>query len=176
VTRLNVAGLLREPVGATRTVDVAAERWSAPDPVGGKPLAGTLVLQRTNRGILLKGEVRTMARRTCIRCLDEFDEPASVVLAEEFLPSVDLGAGVRVTHDAADEDITRLDARHELDLLPILTDEFALAEPMHPLCRPDCPGLCPECGRRRDSGACGHETTEVDPRLAALADWRPPPD
>jgi len=176
VTRLNVAGLLREPVGATRGLDIGAEGWLAPAAIGGKPVAGSLLLRRTNRGVLLTGDVRTMARRTCIRCLDEFDEPAVIALAEEVLPSVDLGSGARLIRADVDQDVAHLDAHHELDLEPILADEFALAEPMHPLCRPDCPGLCPECGRRRDAGDCGHAASAVDPRLAALADWRPPPD
>jgi len=44
-----------------------------------------------------------------------------------------------------------------------------LTEPMHPLCRPDCAGLCPGCGRRMDVGSCACEVVEADPRLAILA-------
>ena len=59
----------------------------------------------------------------------------------------------------------------------LLADELALAEPMHPLCRPDCPGLCAACGGRLDEGDHeGHLAPEMDPRLAALADWKPPRD
>ena len=58
---------------------------------------------------------------------------------------------------------------HEIDLEPVLHDEFALTEPMHPLCRPDCGGICAECGRRLDAGHVAHGTEEIDPRLASLA-------
>src|SRR3546814_9700455 len=54
----------------------------------------------------------------------------------------------------------------------VLTDELLLAEPMHPLCRSDCRGLCLVCGRRLDDEACEHVEASLDPRLAPLADWR----
>ena len=75
-----------------------------------------------------------------------------------------------------DAEVARIDAHHEIDLAALVADELALAEPMHPLCRPDCRGLCPVCGRRLDDGACDHGPPDVDPRLAALADWKPPAD
>jgi uncharacterized protein len=40
---------------------------------------------------------------------------------------------------------------------------------MHPLCRPDCPGLCSHCGEKLDRGQHDHGEEEVDPRLAGLA-------
>jgi len=175
VTRLNVAGLLREPAGTSRTVELS----SLDITTGGAPprrVLGTVRLQRTNRGIVASGRARTLARRTCIRCLDEFDEPVDVDLNEEFLSTVDPGTGAPLVMDAADAQIARIDGHHEIDLAGLVYDELTLAEPMHPLCRPDCRGLCPVCGRRLDDGACDHGPTDLDPRLAALADWKPPAD
>ena len=40
---------------------------------------------------------------------------------------------------------------------------------MHPLCRPDCPGLCSECGQKLEGGPHGHAGEDIDPRLAGLA-------
>lgn len=174
MTRLSVAGLLREPAGTGLTVELGPLNWTDPAAPGGRRLLGSLRLQRTNRGILVNGRVRTLARRTCIRCLDEFDEPVALVIGEEFLPGVDPGTGAVLTVDAVDADVPRIDAHHELDLGPVLADELALAEPMHPLCRSDCRGLCSVCGRRLDDGACDHPDAAIDPRLAALADWKPP--
>jgi uncharacterized protein len=73
--------------------------------------------------------------------------------------------------------VRAIDEHHELDLTPVFREEFALTEPMHPLCRPDCPGLCVVCGGRLEEGDhAEHLGAEVDPRLAALADWKPPRD
>lgn len=174
MTRLSVAGLLREPAGTGRTVELGALDWIDPTTPDGRRLLGSLRLQRTNRGILVDGRVRTLARRTCIRCLDEFDEPVEVVIGEEFLPSVDPTTGASLPIGPADADVARIDAQHQLDLGPVLADELLLAEPMHPLCRPDCPGLCAVCGRRLEGGAHEHAGSDLDPRLAPLADWTPP--
>jgi uncharacterized protein len=177
VTRLNVAGLLREPAGTTRTVELGSLDWGFEGPRPARRVLGTIRLQRTNRGLLVSGRARTLARRTCIRCLDEFDEPVDVDLDEEFLPTVDPTTGAAMASEAADADVSRIDEHHEIDLAALLADELALAEPMHPLCRPDCPGLCPGCGGRLEEGGHeGHVVAEVDPRLAALADWKPPTD
>lgn len=177
MTRLNVAGLLREPAGTSRAVDLGELEWTSVPAQPPRRVLGSLRLQRTNRGILATGRARTLARRACIRCLDEFDEPVEVELNEEFLPTVDPGTGALLPRDEADADASRISAHHEMDLSTLLADELTLAEPMHPVCRSDCRGLCPVCGGRLDDAAhVGHAATDVDPRLAPLADWKPPPD
>jgi uncharacterized protein len=177
VTRLNVAGLLREPPGAVRTVELGDLAWPAEGSLPPRRVIGTLKLQRTNRGILATGNARTLARRTCIRCLDEYDEPVEVQLSEEFLSTRDPGTGAPIAIDPAEAETPQIDGHQEIDLGPVLADELTLAEPMHPLCRPDCRGLCPTCGARLDDPRHeNHGQTEIDPRLAALADWKPPED
>ena len=47
----------------------------------------------------------------------------------------------------------------------------SLEEPIAPLCEPDCPGLCPECGERMEPGH-GHGEAPIDPRLEALRAFR----
>ena len=42
----------------------------------------------------------------------------------------------------------------EVDLTPELRESILLALPSHPVCRTDCGGLCPRCGRRLAEGAC----------------------
>jgi uncharacterized protein len=57
---------------------------------------------------------------------------------------------------------------HVLDLGEMLREQFYLALPMRPLCRPDCQGLCPQCGADRNVEACQCQTEWVDPRLSVL--------
>ena len=166
----NVAGMLQEPPGATREVALRDRYLSVGADVElAGPVDGTIRLQRTNRGILLRGSVDAPVRRTCSRCLDAFVETVHVQLAEEFLPTVDPHRGVPLPPPASDEEAMPIDAQHQVDLTPILHDELALSEPMHPLCRADCPGLCPGCGRHMDVGSCDCAADEPDARLAALA-------
>ncbi len=170
MTSFNVAGLLAEPPGATRSIQLSDHHVAlGPDVELAGPIDAELRLQRTNRGILLHGEARATLRRTCARCTDPYLEEVRVSLDEEFLPSVDPTTGLPVPVDEEDGAPLRINLRHEIELDGILHDELVLTEPMHPLCRPDCPGLCVECGERLDAGDHRHDPTDIDPRLAGLA-------
>jgi uncharacterized protein len=170
VTSFNVAGLLREAPGATREHRLRDHYLSlAPDVELAGPLNGRLRFQRTNRGILVNGDLEAPVRRTCARCLEAFVEPARVRVSEEYVPAFDPETGASVERDASDDAVRLIDEHNEIDLTPVLHEEFALTEPMHPLCRPDCPGLCAECGERLDERHVAHPAEEIDPRLAGLA-------
>jgi len=51
-------------------------------------------------------------------------------------------------------------------------EQVLLSVPMKPLCRNDCAGLCPVCGRDLNEGACNCRKEELDPRLAPLAQFK----
>jgi uncharacterized protein len=167
----NVAGLLHEPSGAVRDVRLRDHYVNLGTDVElAGPLDADLRLLRTNRGILARGEVRAPLRRTCARCTDAYVEDVRVSVEEEFRPSIDPETGAPVRLEAAEEDAAqRIDEHHEIDLGAVFHDELALTEPMHPLCRPDCLGLCVECGGRLETGDHTHGGDEIDPRLAGLA-------
>ena len=178
MTSFNVAGLLHEASGATRALRLRDHYVNlGPEVELAGPLDADLRLQRTNRGIIVRGEVRAPLRRTCARCTDSYVEEVRAGLEEEFLPSVDLVTGAPVAIDEGlDAGTLRIDEHHEITLDTVFHDELALTEPMHPLCRPDCPGLCVECGERLDAGPHAHGGDEIDPRLAGLAALLRDPD
>lgn len=171
MTSFNVAGLLHEPPGAIRDVRLRDHYVTLGSDVElAGPLDADLRLQRTNRGILARGSVRAPLRRTCARCADAYVEEVRVPIDEEFLPTVDPESGTQLAVDPTEPDTTlRVDEHHEINLGGVFHDELALTEPMHPLCRDDCPGLCVECGLRMDAGDHAHQADEIDPRLAGLA-------
>jgi uncharacterized protein len=170
MTAFNVAGLLHEPAGASRIVRLRDHYVSVgPDVELAGPIDLDLQLLRTNRGILARGSATAPLRRTCSRCVDSFVDEVRVAIGEEYVPSVDLESGAQLSIGEADEGALTINARHEIELDEVLHDELALTEPMHPLCRPDCPGLCPECGERIEPGHQPHAESETDPRLAPLA-------
>jgi uncharacterized protein len=72
-------------------------------------------------------------------------------------------------------DVARLNDHHELDLETSVREAIQLAEPIVPLCRTDCPGLCAACGEPLDEGIHSHPADDIDPRLEALRDFRPTP-
>jgi uncharacterized protein len=59
-------------------------------------------------------------------------------------------------------------AEDKLDLSAWARDALALALPAQILCRPDCAGLCPVCGKDLNVEPHMHEEEHTDPRWAAL--------
>ena len=55
-----------------------------------------------------------------------------------------------------------------LALDELVREELLLCFPTRFLCSPDCPGLCPKCGKPLRLGDCGCPKREPDPRLAVL--------
>ena len=171
----NVSGLLRSTPGTVRTYPVAGERMEISDDLHlAAPIDGEVRLQRTGRSILAEADLTTALDVYCSRCLTPIVAPVEVSLQEEALPSIDLITGQPV--DTSDEpDAFRLDEHHELNLSEPVREAISLAEPIAPLCRADCRGLCVVCGANLNDGPDHrHDDEEIDPRLAALLEWQAP--
>jgi uncharacterized protein len=169
----NAAGLLAEDPGAQRTYQVEAAAIDLGDDLRlADPVQGSVRLVRTNRGILASTELDATLALECSRCLRDIVLPVELRFQEEYLPSLDLATG-RPLPLGDEPDILRLTDHHELDLETPVREALQLAEPIAPLCRPDCPGLCVVCGGRIEEGDHDHPDDEVDPRLEALRGFRP---
>jgi uncharacterized protein len=129
----------------------------------GAELSLAVRLESVTEGVLVTGTVTGPLRGECGRCLRAIDDELAVELCELF-------AYPDSTTDATSEqDEVRRLAGDYLDLEPAVRDAVVLALPFTPLCRPDCGGLCPDCGRRVDELPEGHRHEQLDPRWAALA-------
>jgi DUF177 domain-containing protein len=135
----------------------------------GSPIALDLRLEAVMEGVLVSGTARVHVEGECSRCLDPIEDDLEVDLQELFayddedddLPAAD-----------EDEEVSRLEG-DLLDLEPMVRDAVVLSLPFGPLCRDDCPGLCPDCGARLADDP-GHDHGEkIDPRWAGLADVAP---
>jgi uncharacterized protein len=168
----NVAGLLTEPPGSTRDYVVAGVMIDLGEDLRlADPIEGKVHLSRTNRGLIVRGDLTTSLDEECSRCLRDVEVPLELRIEEEALPSNDLQTGLPLDLDA-EPDVLRLNEHHELDLETPVRDAILLAEPIAPLCEPDCPGLCVVCGQRLTGGPHDHPDEEIDPRLEALRGFR----
>jgi len=167
-----LSGLMGEPPGSRRSFPIAGVTIPLDDDLRlTEPLEGVVNVARTNRGVLLSAPFRTAIAAVCSRCLIDIEVPLSLRVEEEVLPTLDIATGQPV--DASDEpDAPRLTDHHELELAPLVREAVSLAEPIAPLCRPDCPGLCIECGERLGPTHSAHAEDAIDPRLAALRGFR----
>lgn len=167
-----VASLLGEPPGSSHHFEVADATIPLDDGlVLAGPINGSFDVARTNRGLLVDATIRTALAEECSRCLRPVVVPLAITIREEVLPSLDLASGQPLDR-SAEPDVARLTEHHELDLGSLLREAISLAEPIAPLCEPDCPGLCVVCGERLGPGHVDHDADDVDPRLAALRAFR----
>jgi uncharacterized protein len=129
----------------------------------GTELSLDLRLESVSEGVLVSGGVTAPVRGECGRCLRSIDDTVDVDIQELF------AYAHSTTDETAEEDeVGRLQG-DLIDLEPTLRDAVVLALPANPLCRTDCPGLCPECGEVLDDLPAGHGHQRVDPRWAALS-------
>lgn len=168
----NVAGLLRSAPGSSRRYPIHADDFEVADDVRlAAPVDGEVRLSRTGRSILAHAVVRTAFEARCSRCLELVTAPVEVAVDEEALPSIDIDSGQTLDR-SAEPDALRLDDHHELDLTEPIREAVSLAEPIAPLCRPDCAGLCQTCGADLNADPThAHGDASIDPRLAVLAGW-----
>ncbi|MCW6009120.1 DUF177 domain-containing protein [Micromonospora sp. CPCC 205371] len=164
---LDTRELPRRP-GSMRTVDRVAP---APRDLGleligvpeGSDLTLALRTESVSEGVLVSGTVSGAVTGECGRCLRPIDDSVTVTIQELYAYEHS------TTDETADEDeVGRLQG-DLINLEPVLRDAVVLALPTNPLCRADCPGLCPECGVPWDELPADHSHQQVDPRWAALS-------
>jgi uncharacterized protein len=165
----NVAQLLKQAVGATRTYELVEDLAGLTDEVRfTAPLRGEVKFTRTIDGVLVTGNLTTETKLVCRRFAIEFSQPIKLALEEEFRSAYDVNTGLKLPPREDDEEATMISEQHMLDLSEVLRQDLILAVPPFPVCREDCKGLCPHCGKDLNEGTCDCSEEESDPRWAAL--------
>jgi uncharacterized protein len=156
--RFNFGFLLEANYGTSREIELDYPQAQVSEDVTLAPLQGTFAATRTSRGIYINGDLRTHASIECVRCLETAVLPLTMHLDELFYypPSEASPGELAVGEDGF------------IDLGPLLRDLSLLELPVQSFCRPDCRGICPECGQNLNEATCDCHEGEVDERLAAL--------
>lgn len=156
VLRFQIGFLLAEGKGHSSDTTLDIPRLRVAEDLTLDYLRGVLRFSRTSRGILVQGTLETQVPAQCARCLDDVPIRLTIPLEEMFVYPAEPDAEFNVPETGI------------LDLAPLLREEIILQIPIGTLCRPDCAGLCPTCGKNLNLGPCNCAHDDVDPRLAAL--------
>jgi uncharacterized protein len=169
--KFNVAQLLKAAPGASREYELDEDISGIDKDLDvSAPLVGTVRFLRLGEGILVTGLVKTRVRAPCRRCLADVQVPVELHLEEQFRPSIDIISGRPVPLEVGQEEATKTDERHMLDLTEVVRQNLILALPMSFQCKEECRGLCPVCGRNLNDGNCSCQPAEGDSRLSVLRD------
>lgn len=161
---VNVAEVLRR-VGNTKDITTAVDSTLldlGDDRIVAQDVPVEFHLESSNSGIVVHGSASAEFRDQCRRCLRPVAERLDVSIAELY------------QRDITDPDAYLLEGE-QLNLVPLVREHLLLALPDAPLCRADCPGLCPVCGADKSNPAeadCGCAVGSADPRWAALEGLR----
>ena len=135
----------------------------------GAPLELDLQIQSVSEGVLVTGTVDAPTVGECSRCLAPVNGRVQVELTELFAyPD-------STTEATTEEDEVGHIVDDAIDLGQSIIDAVGLELPFTPVCTPDCPGLCPECGVALATEP-DHHHDSIDPRWAKLAGMFPEPD
>lgn len=133
----------------------------------GAALQLDLRAESVSEGVLVTGTVTAPTVGECARCLGALNGTVRVTLTELFAYP---GSTTEATTEEGEVGHIVDDT---IDLEQAIIDAVGLELPFSPVCRPDCPGLCPECGVQL-AAEPGHHHDRIDPRWAKLAELRTP--
>ena len=119
------------------------------------------VSRTTGNGWALRLRFEAALNGPCMRCLDPADPRFEVDAREVSQP----GGGEELESPYVSED-------GELDLAGWAHDALALTLPAQLTCRPDCAGLCPQCGANLNEDPDHRHESEPDARWAKLSEIR----
>ena len=132
--------------------------------LGVKPLASPVTISGkiVSRAGVVQSQLNCKVEYTgvCDRCLKE-----TVINY-----TVPINRTIAVSLENEDNDDIMLVPDMQLNLEDFCYPDIVMSLPTKLLCRDDCRGLCPVCGKNLNFGECNCTVSEVDPRLAALAD------
>lgn len=140
-------------------ISVGGEKYSV---LASSPVS--FVFTNTGKGrASIEGKADFVFRARCDRCLKSVKEKREIRFAREVW-APDMAADLSVYEEQPFMD------GFQLDVEDLLISEIVTSWPMKILCKPDCKGICPTCGRDLNTGTCDCDTFVPDPRMAAIKD------
>ena len=126
-------------------------------------------LTRVCGDVYLEGKVKTELALICSRCLDPLVHVVDSNLKAHFVPlKLDPSSEGEVKLSTSDVDMEVYED-HQINLTQSVLDGILLAVPVICLCRDDCRGICPQCGKKLNQGSCKCVVESLtDPRLEVL--------
>ena len=125
-------------------------------------VAAELAITRASTGTIFELHFRGRLHGPCQRCLTDAVVERSVSAREYHAASSSSPEELRTPYVEDDR----------LDLSAWARDALVLSLPEQLLCRPECAGLCPDCGKNLNVEPHEHEHVEADPRWAVLEGLR----
>lgn len=159
---VNVSGILKiygEKIDIDSRIDLHDADFLGEQYVFLKPVHVKGTISNNGQSLDLKATASGTMQVHCARCCKPFEVdiefPVDELLAQD-------------DGEISDEDDVIVFSGNEIDLDDIVLNSFLMNVEGKYVCKEDCKGLCPKCGKDLNDGPCDCEE-EIDPRWAGLA-------
>jgi uncharacterized protein len=156
VLKLNVGFLLATGPGHSHETVLDIPTVRVADDLDLRFIRGPVRLSRTKEGILVQAQLDIGLEDDCYRCLEPVFLTLPIQIEELYSYPAGTDSEFGVTEEA------------NLDLAPLIRAETLIAVASGVLCKPDCKGLCPDCGANLNLDENHSHDDNIDPRLEKL--------
>jgi uncharacterized protein len=158
--RINVGFIIHEEIGRNHDFPFEFDKIILDDDFELRNLDGVVNVGRTPQGLVIQADFSAETTLECVRCLNKFEHELDWSFTElyAFDKRSETDSGLIMPEDA------------QIDLATLLREYAILELPISPICKPDCEGLCAECGQNLNEKDCGHKPIQPDSPFAKLKD------
>ena len=143
--------MIHESIGNYRDLDFKIEESELESDLQLSNVSGKVRINRTPQGLLIDSNFEAFVVDQCVRCLEDFQQQLTTEFQELY--------AYRSRHTKDAEFFVPEDGF--IDLSPLVYENMLLAIPIKAICRPDCKGLCIQCGINLNHETCEHEDSRV---------------
>ncbi len=158
--RINIGFIAHEEIGRSHDFPFEFDKIVLGDDLELRNLDGIVNIGRTPQGLVLQADFSAETTVMCVRCLQDSDQELDWSFTE--LYAFD-------KRSETDSELILPEDGH-IDLAEMIREYALLEVPISPICKPDCQGLCAECGQNLNEKDCGHKPIEPDSPFAKLKD------
>jgi len=158
--RLNVGFIVHEEIGYSHKFPLEYDKAVLGDDLTLENFNAMIVIDRTQQGLVVQGEFSGDTALECVRCLKPYTQHLQGDWTELYAFN---------EKSVSESGLLMPDDGH-IDFTPVLREYALLEVPIKALCKPDCKGLCAECGQDLNIKDCGHRQHDENSPFAALKD------
>jgi uncharacterized protein len=158
--RINVGFIAHEEIGRSHDFPFEFDKITLGEDLELRNFNGIVNIGRTPQGLVVQSDFSAETTLECVRCLTNFEHKLNWSFTDlyAFDQRSETDSGLILPEDG------------QIDLAELLRECALLEVPISPICKPDCLGLCAECGQNLNEKDCGHHPEENDSPFAKLRD------
>jgi len=157
--KYHLSHLVTASLGTRTTVDVQEGAGALDKDLEIDFLQGKVQFTRVNNGLYAQGRLRTQIQLTCVRCLEPLSYPLDFEIAERY---------IFADQESVEEQVYLIAPDGMVDITEPVRQQIWVNLPLQSLCRPNCQGLCAQCGANLNYESCTCQGETIDPRFAIL--------